>query len=427
MTMTTRLTQQNKPVRTADLRLIQDGFFPLDHYFGAQREQSAKQNAPHSGGRDLRPAVIARCQTRRDIQAAIRTAQAHGLSITVGGGERAQAALTPGELIVDLSSMRQVRIDAAAQIATVDGGATVNDVVAAAATHGLVAVTGLHGAMRMVSQLPGGGYGPLLGRCGTTADNVLEAEIVLESGQPIIASRAHNSELFQKLCSGATGLGIVTSLRVRLHALPLRGGMVFYAWSDADLVLRGYSAIAASAPECLTVCAGIVSQSEGGPLLFVAPTWCGEPDEGADVLAALQRFGNPVSVDLAPTRYIDLLAMYERHLAGGSNYSIRRRWFPELSVRAIAALITAANARTSPLSAIVLHHFHGVAGRKQTAAGTFGLRQPHFLAEAIASWDLDTDGLDAGHRLRAQNLTDELVPVRSGGRSPPFLASEEHA
>jgi FAD binding domain len=370
------------------------------------RSNGAEDDLPE----DHPPTVIARCETRQDVQLAIRTARAHGLAISVGGGESDSIGrvLKRGGMVIDLSAMRHVAVDPATRVAIVAGGAMVNDVVAAAAAHGLTPVTGNYGAASLAGVTLAGGYGPLLGRYGLAADNLLEAEIVLKNGQYVIANSGRNADLFWALRGGARDFGVTTSLRVRLHALPsLLSGMIFYAWSDADLVFRGYSEIATSASECLTISAGIVSRTDGNPLLFAAPTWCGEPEEGERVLSALQAFGTPVAANVGPVSYADLLAMHDDHLAGGSISSKRSRRLPKLDSRAISAMIVAANARMSPLSAILLHHFHGAPTRVHSKATAFGPRQEHFLLEA---WHPSANDNAAAHRLWVQNVSDCAAP-----------------
>ena len=85
-----------------------------------------------------RPAVIARCEDRDDIAAAIRAAREHGLTLSVRGGghDWAGRALTDGGLVIDLRPMRAVTIDADAGVAVAQGGATAGDVVAAASHSG---------------------------------------------------------------------------------------------------------------------------------------------------------------------------------------------------------------------------------------------------------------------------------------------------
>jgi hypothetical protein len=134
-------------------------------------------------------------------------------------------------------------------------------------------------------------------------------------------------------------------------------------------------------------------------------------EEGEHVLAALQAFGNPLAAIVGPMSYPDLLAMHDRYIAKGPRYSTHRRYLPTLTDRAISAIIIAANAKTSPLSAIVLHHFRGTATRVHSEAGAFGVRDEHFLLEAIVAWEPAASDQAASHQLWAQNLSDVLAPA----------------
>jgi len=186
-----------------------------------------------NGAVDRTPAAFARCETREDVQAAIATARAHGVPLSVRGGgyDWAGRSLRRDGFVIDLSAMRHVSVDPAEQIATVGGGATAADVTSAAAPHGLVAVTGTTGGIGMVGLTLAGGYGPLSGRYGLALDNLLSAEIVLANGQIVTASATENSELFWALRGGGGNFGVVTSMRVRLHApRSLLSGAIVFPW-----------------------------------------------------------------------------------------------------------------------------------------------------------------------------------------------------
>jgi FAD binding domain len=397
----------NRRVTAVDLRAA------MQNKAFQSADEGRGTNVSLNGTYDDLPTVVARCETRQDVQLAIRTAKTHGLTIAERGseGDRDGGLGDGGAMIVDLAAMRRVTVEPATKVAIVGGGATVDDVVSAAAAHGLTPVTGPCGSVRLADVTLGGGYGPLLGRYGLAADNLIEAEIVLKNGQHVIANADRNADLFWALRGSARDFGVTTSLRVRLYALPaLLSGMIFYAWSDAELVLRGYSEIMASAPDCLTVSVGIVSKPDGNPLLFVNPTWCGDPDEGARVLATLQAFGTPVAAQLGPMSCRELIAMYDGLVVGDSNFSKRVRRLLKLDGRVISAMIVAAKAGTSPLSAIMLHHFHGAPTRVRPEATGFNMRQEHFVLEAIAAWHPSANDNGAGHRLWAQNLSDSARP-----------------
>jgi FAD/FMN-containing dehydrogenase len=83
-----------------------------------------------------RPAIIAFCKQPEDVQAAVRAARRHGLTLSVRGGGRdwAGRALRDDGLVIDLTGMGEVAVDPQALVATVAGSARVKDVAAAAPT-----------------------------------------------------------------------------------------------------------------------------------------------------------------------------------------------------------------------------------------------------------------------------------------------------
>ena len=79
---------------------------------------------------DRHPAVIVRCSTTDDVVAALAYAREHGLAIAVRGGGHnvAGTAVNDGGIVIDLSPMREVRVDLERGTATAQGGATWGDV-----------------------------------------------------------------------------------------------------------------------------------------------------------------------------------------------------------------------------------------------------------------------------------------------------------
>src|SRR5262249_17433679 len=77
-----------------------------------------------------RPAVIVRCETAADVQAAVVVARRYQLPLSVRGGghDWAGRSLRHDGLVIDLTGMRQVAVDVGSRIATVGGGATARDV-----------------------------------------------------------------------------------------------------------------------------------------------------------------------------------------------------------------------------------------------------------------------------------------------------------
>jgi FAD/FMN-containing dehydrogenase len=97
---------------------------------------------------DRRPAVIARSIDVDDVAAALAFGQARGLEIAVRGGDHNPAghcAVDDG-LVIDLSRMRDVRVDPEKRIAISQGGATWLDFDVATQEHSLVTPGGVVGS-----------------------------------------------------------------------------------------------------------------------------------------------------------------------------------------------------------------------------------------------------------------------------------------
>ncbi|MEJ0015206.1 MAG: FAD-binding oxidoreductase [Acetobacteraceae bacterium] len=381
-----------------------------------------------SGSACRYPAIIAQCEGTQDVQAAVRIAQAHHLPLSVRGGghDWAGRALRHNGLVIDLTAMRHVEVDAGRQIATVAGGALARDVVVAAAGHGLVAVTGNCGGVGMAGLTLGGGYGLLSPRHGLAVDNLLGAQVVLADGRSVTADVQQNPELLWALRGGGGNFGVVTSMRVRLHpARALLAGLMLFPWQQAAAVLHGYAAIVESAPDELAVLAGVLSTPDGEPALFLAPVWSGDPQEGTQRLAELEGLGTPMHVQLGPMAFGDLLAMFDAHVVHGRHYAIRTRWLPRLTPAAIEHLIAASAARSSPFSMIALHHLHGAATRVAPASTAFGLRQDHYMLEVIAAWDRGAEDGGTLHRRWAQDLSQALAPHGLAGGYANMLGPDD--
>jgi hypothetical protein len=379
-----------------------------------------------NGAVDHRPALFALCRTVEDVQAAVRTARAHGLPLSVRGGghDWAGRALRHDGLVVDLSGMRGVEVDHQARVAKVGGGATAIDLISAAAPYELAAVTGTVGAVGMVGMTLGGGYGPLTSRYGLALDNLLEAKVVLADGQVVVANGIENAELFWALRGGGGNFGVVVSISVRLHPIgKLLAGLILFPWSEAESILRGYAEKLASAPDELTVTVSMLSCPSGEPFLFLAPTWSGEPSAGEQIIAGLQTLGTPILVHVGPMSCSDLLAMHDTQVVNGRHYAVKTHWISAMTPEVISKLVAAGTGHTSPLSAITLHHFHGAATRVPLDATAFGLRREHFLVEITAAWE-PGDNI-AIHQQWAQNLSRALAPAALPGGYPNLLGPEE--
>jgi FAD/FMN-containing dehydrogenase len=383
-----------------------------------------------NGAVDHRPAVVAICETVEDVQAAVRIAQTHQLPLSVRGGghDWAGRAIRHNGLVIDLTDMRNVEVDAEAMVATVAGGATGADLTAATSPHGLAAVTANVGAVGVAGFLLGGGYGPLTTRFGLGLDNLLGAEVVLADGRVVRADAAQNHELFWALRGGGGNFGVVTSMRIGLHLLDeVLAGILLFPWDQAHAVLTGYAKMMASAPDELSVLAGVFSGPDGSPAVLLGPVWSGEPREGEKFMARLEKLGSPAFSQIASMGYADLLNMYNAKAEPGRHYALQTRWLAQISPEVVSTVVEAGERMSSPFSFVVIHHFHGPGSKVAPDATAFALRKDHFLMEIGAAWDVESAPTAPAHRSWLYDVSARIAPFSLPGGYPNFLTQDAPA
>jgi hypothetical protein len=416
--------RQPAAVAARDLRAVMlgDVILPEDEGYDEARQI-------FSGAVTSCPALFALCETPQDVQAAVQVARKHGLPLSVRGGghDWAGRALLHNGIVIDLSQMRNVAVDARSQIAAIEGGATARDVMEAVTPHGLAAVTGNCGSVGMAGLTLGGGYSPLGPRYGLAVDNLLGAEIVLANGELVSADASHNPDLFWALRGGGGNFGVVTSMRINLHALhEVLAGLIVFPWAQADSVLRKYDKIAMSMPDELAAVVGFLTAPDGALSALIAPIWCGESKLGEDVIGQLQSLGSPSFAQIGRMSCLEMLNMFDANIVKGRHYEIQTRSLARLTPGVIAELTAAGDNRTSPSSMVVWHHFHGAPTRIPLSETAFGLRAEHFMVEIIAAWEPGAADDGRIHRQWARTLSQNLAPYAFPGGYPNMLGPGEH-
>ena len=206
-----------------------------------------------NGRVDRSPQLIARCTGAADVAAAVRFARERDLEIAVRGGGHnvAGTAVCDDGIVIDLSAMRAVSVDAVNRTADVQGGALWGDVDHETQAHGLATTGGIIGHTGVGGLSLGGGLGWLMRKHGLTVDNLIEAEVVTAAGDIVRASTRDHPDLFWALRGGGGNFGVVTSFRFALHPVgpAVVAGPVFWAAEDTTDVMRFYREFVADAPD----------------------------------------------------------------------------------------------------------------------------------------------------------------------------------
>ena len=343
-----------------------------------------------------------------------------------GGHDWAGRALCAG-IVIDLSGMNGVSVDADHHSAIISGGARAADVAAVTDPLQLAAVTGTCSTVGMTGLTLGGGYGPLIGRFGLALDNLLTAQVVLADGRTVVASHDNEEELFWALRGGGGNFGVVTAMHHRLHNLPsIRSGMLIYPFSEARAVLGRCADIAASSPEDLTVQVGCIGGPDGKPVVMILPTWCGRPAEGEARVAPFLKLGTLLAGTVEAMSYGASLTLFDPYLVNGQRVFMETCWLPALEVAGIDVLVEAIASAASPGCAVFTHELKGAASRVPAEATAFGLRRDHVLIEIFATFvDRSDKEEEQRHRQWARATRRAFAAMALPGGYPNLLAGDD--
>ena len=352
--------------------------------------------AVHNGLVDRHPGLIARCHNVADVRDAVVFGRSAGLEISVRGGGHnvAGRAVTEGGLMIDLSLMRAVDVDPARRRARAQGGTTWNEynrvtnAYGQATTGGVVSTTGVAGLTL------GGGLGWLMGKYGMSIDNLRAVEMVTADGAVRIVDDEHEPDLFWALRGGGGNFGVAASLEFDTHPLDtVLGGLLAHPLPAAGEVVSRYREFATQMSDDASVFCALVHAPDGSGVKLCAIPLChaGAIDEAEAELRPLREFGPPVMDLVAPMPYPAVNTMLDAGFPRGALNYWRSAFFTELSDAAVSALVEAYEAVPSPMSAIVLEHFHGAACRVAPTATAFPHRAPGFNLVVAGQWQDPAD------------------------------------
>ena len=144
-----------------------------------------------------------------------------------GGHSRAGHGTSEGGIVLDLSAMNAVEIDADGRTAWAQTGVTAGDYTRAIGKRGLATGLGDTATVGLGGITLAGGIGFLLRRNGLAIDDLLAAEVVTADGELLEVDENTHADLFWALRGGGGNFGVATRLRLRLHEIDeVVGGML---------------------------------------------------------------------------------------------------------------------------------------------------------------------------------------------------------
>ncbi len=382
----------------------------------------------HNGLIDRQPAVIVRCRSAADAAAAVRFARSAGLDVCVrGGGHNVGGrAVVEDAVMVDLAEMKGAEVDPAAGTVLADGGLTWRELNDATAEHGLAVTGGAVSTTGVAGLTLGGGLGWLMGKYGLAADNLLGAELVDAEGEVRQVSESSDPDLMWALRGGGGNFGVVTRFLFRLHPVTtVTGGVVAHPIDAAPSVLRFYREASASAPDDLTVFAGLTHAPDGSGTKIAAMVVChaGDPEQAARDLEAIQSFGSPAIVQVGPMPYPVMNTLLDDAFPKGALNYWRSTFAAGLSDALIDTMAERFESVPSPMSHILLENFHGAVTRIGVSDTAVPHRQPGWNLLVPSVW-MDPAATDENVAWTRETHA-ALLPHLGEGRWLNYLGDDE--
>ncbi|MGH8223215.1 MAG: FAD-binding oxidoreductase [Woeseiaceae bacterium] len=310
-----------------------------------------------------KPAIVAQCASTADVAHAVNFARDRNLLLSVkGGGHSLPGKCTSdGGLMIDLSSMHRVDVDADAMTARADGGALLGHLDDAATAHSLITTTGIVSHTGVGGFTLGGGLGRTDRKTGLAVDNLLAATVVTAAGDVVRASADENPDLFWGLRGGGGNFGVVTEFVYRLHPFnpTVYGGDLFYDINGDFLAF--YRELHNSLPDEANIEPQLIKGEDGAPVPLVEVTWCGDHAAGEKALAPMLAYSGLKAGTLAPFEYRHYQTRLDAAMAHGVQSYLKSGFLKELTPAAIEVIVEYANRGDS--AGAFFQHQGGASGR----------------------------------------------------------------
>jgi FAD/FMN-containing dehydrogenase len=188
-------------------------------------------------GRDpgRRPDIYIQANNDADVVAAIKLArdQRHKVSLCSGGHSWAQNHLRDGGMLIDLSRLNTVDIDASARTARVGPGCWSVDLDRALKRVSLFFPVAHAPDVCLGGFLLQGGFGWNSRALGLACESVVGLDVVLADGTQVHANAEQNADLYWAARGAGPGFfGVVTTFHLKLHERPKVTAMIMQVFHE---------------------------------------------------------------------------------------------------------------------------------------------------------------------------------------------------
>ncbi len=386
---------------------------------------------------DKRPAVIVQPVNAGDVMTAVRYAADNSLSVAVrGGGHSVPGFGTCDDgVVIDLSAMREVRVDPLTQTARVSGGATWGDLNDAAHAFGLATTGGIISTTGVGGLTLGGGIGYLARGLGLALDNLVAADVVTGDGTFHATSEKNDEDLFWAIRGGGGNFGVVTSFEFKLSPVKdIYGGPMFFELDKAGDLFRLYREFIADAPEefggfpayqIAPPLPFIPEERHGTSLALMVTCWSGDLDKGEQILKPFRDLAPVVAEAVGPMPYPALNSAFDALYPSGLRHYWKASFVKELTDDAIAAHVEHGSKVPELTSTMHIYPINGACHRVEPDATAFAYRDANFATVIAGMWPDEKD--DERNTAWVRDYYEATAPHSEEGGYINFMADDDQS
>jgi FAD/FMN-containing dehydrogenase len=288
---------------------------------------------------DRFPDLIVQATGEADVARALAMAREQQIKVGVrsGGHSWAGSHLRDGGMLLDLSRMTEVSLDAQARTATVQPGASGAELLATLREHELFFPVGHCQGVAVGGYLLQGGFGWLSRIFGPACANVIAIDVITADGEQLHASESENADLFWAARGAGPGFfAVVTRFHLRLHPWPKTAMNSIYLY-PVELIEEIFSWAREIGPSVARSVEMMLflqrPEHLGGDQRVVGvtgPVLAGSEEEARDALAILEtcpvRDRALVASPCVPGELLDMIAMSPLLFPDGNRFAVDNMW-----------------------------------------------------------------------------------------------------
>ena len=397
-----------------------------------QDEDYDEARKVYNGMIDKHPGLIVNCVDAADVISCVNFGRENNVLIAVrGGGHNGGGlGLCDDGLVIDLSGIKYVRVNAADKTVRVGGGNILRELDHATHAFGLAVPGGMVSTTGVGGLTLGGGVGYLSRKYGLTIDSLLEADMVLADGSFVTVNKDQHPDLFWAIRGGGGNFGIVTSFKFQAHPVKtVYGGPTLWPIEKTEEIMKWYDDFIPNAPDDLN--GFIATMVIPGPPFpeflhkkhFCGIVWCytGDLNKAEETFKPVLKHA-PIFEHLGAMPFPALQSMFDGLMPPGLQWYWKADFFNELDPEAIAKHMEFGKNIPTPLSQMHLYPISGAASRVGKDETPWAYRDAKYAGVIVG---IDPDPANAGKITDwCKNYWEAIHPFSSGGAYLNFIMNE---